>query len=390
MSEISFDNTEIAFRGKSDRDLKRAYRLFKLVGSPILVKIGKGMTNFANKIGLLPKGLIKKTIFRQFCGGETIRDCDGRIKELAKYNIGTILDYSVEGKTTESGFEETCKEIVATIECGNKRENIPFSVFKVTGIARSGLLEKANDPNAELTPAERKEFAEIHTRVDNICRRAFETGTPVFIDAEDSWMQDTIDRLAEAMMARFNKEKAMVYNTIQLYRHDKLEYLKTCHQKAKGNYKLGLKLVRGAYMEKERERAEDRGYISPIQPTKIACDADYNSALEYCIHNIDSISLCAGTHNEDSNLYLTTLMEKHGVERSDKRVYFAQLLGMGDHISFNLAFAGFNVAKYVPYGPVKEVIPYLLRRAEENTSVAGQTSRELNLIIKERKRRKNL
>ncbi len=388
MSELSFENTEIAFKSKSDKDLKRAYRLFKMVGKPWLVKLGKKLTTFMTSIGLLPKGIIRKTIFKQFCGGESINDCDSRIKELNDYGIGTILDYSVEGKTSSEDFERTCKEIIDTVEKANNQNEIPFSVFKVTGIARFGLLEKANNPENELTPEERKEFAEVHERVDRICRRAHETGTPVFIDAEESWIQDTIDRIADAMMARYNKEKVIVYNTIQLYRHDRLDFFRKSHQKAlQGNYKLGVKLVRGAYMEKERERAEEKNYPSPIQDNKANCDRDYDLALEFAIEHIDHISICAGTHNEDSSFRLTELMKAKGLANNDSRIYFAQLLGMSDHISYNLAHEEYNVAKYVPYGPIKEVMPYLLRRAQENTSVAGQTGRELSLIIKERKRR---
>lgn len=389
MSGISFDNTEIAFKSKSDKDLKKAYQLFKMVGKPWLVKLGNGFVKFLTRVGLLPKRLIKRTIFAQFCGGENIADCDSKIKELAEFNVGTILDYSVEGKTTQDDFDATCAEIIATIDKSNKEDSIPFSVFKVTGISRFGLLEKVNDPKAELTDAERREFAEVHTRVDSICRRAYETQTPVFIDAEDSWIQDAIDRLADAMMARYNKEIPIVFNTIQLYRHDRLDFLKSSHEKAKnGGYKLGLKLVRGAYMEKERERAEEKGYQDPINPDKKATDKCYDDALEYCIDNINGISICAGTHNENSSAYLCELMAKAGIDKGDKRVYFAQLLGMSDHISYNLSHAGYQVAKYVPYGPIKEVMPYLLRRAQENTSVAGQTSRELSLITREIKRRK--
>ncbi len=389
MSELSFENTEIAFKSKSDKDLKRAYRLFKMVGKPGLVRFGTKLTLFAKKIGLLPKGIIKKTIFKQFCGGESIKECDARIKELSDYGIGTILDYSVEGKTSSEDFERTCQEIIDTVEKANNQSEIPFSVFKVTGIARFELLEKANDPTNELTPEERKEFAEVHERVDRICRRAHETGTPVFIDAEDSWIQDTIDRLADAMMARYNKDRVIVYNTIQLYRHDRLDFFKKSHQKAvQGNYKLGVKLVRGAYMEKERERAQEKGYPSPIHKSKADCDQDYDLALAYSVEHINEISICAGTHNENSSIKLTQLMKDSGLSNDDSRIYFAQLLGMSDHISYNLAHQNYNVAKYVPYGPIKEVLPYLLRRAQENTSVAGQTGRELSLIIKERKRRK--
>ena len=378
---ISFENTAIAFQSKSDKDLKRAYRLFKLVGASWLVKMGKPLTILAIKLKLPIKGIIKRTIFRQFCGGESISECSSRIKELADSGIGTILDYSIEGKTEEVDFDATVEEIIATLEAGAGNSAIPFAVFKTTGITRFGLLEKANDIDSLLSNAEQKEMERLLTRMERIAKRAFESGTPVFIDAEETWIQDIIDRMAYDLMLKFNKEKAIVYNTIQIYRHDRLEHLKRETQIAKEKcYILGIKLVRGAYMEKERKRAEDKGYPSPIQPNKKATDTDFNLALEFLVENINYVSFCAGSHNEDSNLLLTQLMTKAGLQPDDKRVHFAQLLGMSDHISYNLAHEHYNVAKYVPYGPVTEVLPYLLRRADENTSVAGQTSRELSLI----------
>ena len=266
---------------------------------------------------------------------------------------------------------------------------IPFAVFKVTGISRFGLLEKLNDEKNELSEFERAEFAEVFKRVDRICNKAFEVGTPVFIDAEESWAQNTIDRLAESMIRKYNKEKAIVYNTLQLYRHDRLAYLKKQVESAKREgFIFAAKLVRGAYMEKERERAAEMGYPSPIQPDKVSCDNDFNAALKFSVDNLDYCNICCGTHNEESNLLLTELMEKKGIEKSDRRINFAQLLGMSDHISYNLAHHDYFVTKYVPYGPVKEVMPYLLRRADENTSVAGQTGRELTLLSKEIERRK--
>ncbi|MBN9293484.1 MAG: proline dehydrogenase family protein [Flavobacteriia bacterium] len=386
---LSFENTEIAFKSKSDKELKRAHFLFMLIGKPGLVKIGKAATNTALKIGLPVKGIIRNTIFRQFCGGETIEDCDAKIAELHRFGVGTILDYSVEGKTEEKDFDATAQEIIRTIEKAHGNEAIPFAVFKVTGISRFGLLEKINDLSAELNTDEKMEFQRLLERVDSICKRGFELNVPVFIDAEETWIQDAIDRLAVSMMAKYNREKGLIYNTIQMYRHDRLEYLKKCIELARiGGYHYGIKLVRGAYMEKERARAEKMGYPSPIQPDKAACDNDYNSALEVILKNIDILTLCAGTHNEDSSLLLAKKIEEHGLEKNDSRIYFAQLLGMSDHISFNLADEGYKVAKYVPYGPIKEVMPYLFRRAEENTSVAGQTSRELGLLQKEKARRK--
>ncbi|MBX2948608.1 MAG: proline dehydrogenase family protein [Crocinitomicaceae bacterium] len=386
---ITFDNTQIAFESKSDKDLNRAYRLFKLIGNRSLVKIGKPFTNFALSIGLPIKGIIRKTIFAQFCGGETIDECDATINKLGKFGIGTILDYSVEGKTSDEDFEHTTNEIIATILKGDGNDYIPFAVFKVTGIARFELLENANNHINSLTDTEKSEYEQLLERVDRICKAGFEKQVPVFIDAEETWIQDAIDRIAYEMMLKYNKETAIIYNTVQMYRHDRLAYLKKEIEAAKKDgIKYGVKLVRGAYMEKERARAQQKGYPSPIQPDKTTCDADYNRALEFLVSEIDTIALCAGSHNENSSLLLTELMEKHSIVPSDSRIYFAQLLGMSDHISYNLSKHGFNVAKYVPYGPIKEVMPYLLRRADENTSVAGQTGRELSLIIKEKKRRK--
>jgi proline dehydrogenase len=386
---ISFDNTEVAFGYKSDKDLKRAYRLFTLVGKPWLVRIGKWFTPIAFKLRLPVSGLIKRTIFRQFCGGETIDDCDDTIALLHKHGVGTILDYSVEGKVEEDDFDATCEEIIATLEKAKGNKAIPFAVFKVSGISRHGLLEKINDDNIELTDSERLEFADVALRVDRICGKAAAVNTPVFIDAEETWIQNTIDRLALSMMKKYNTHAAIVFNTVQMYRHDRLAYLKDIAEIAqREEFFLGIKLVRGAYMEKERERAQEKRYPSPIQADKASCDRDFDAALRFMVDRIEIFSICAGTHNENSSAMLAELIQEKGLESDDKRLYFAQLLGMSDHISFNLSNAGYLVAKYVPYGPVKEVMPYLLRRADENTSVAGQTSRELGLLIKEVKRRK--
>ena len=385
---ISFDNTEIAFKSKSNKSLKRAYFLFKIIGNPTMVKVGKVATNAALDLRLPIQGLIKKTIFAQFCGGEAIADCKNTIDLLGQYGVGTILDYSVEGKTSEEDFDATVSEIISTIETASKSKNIPFAVFKVTGISRFSILERANESIDNLSEKERSEYDTIVARIDKICKAAFENQIPVFIDAEETWIQDTIDRITHQMMQKYNKERAIVFNTVQLYRHDRLSFLTNAIDEARNNgYHYGVKLVRGAYMEKERARAKEKGYTSPIQPDKVASDNDFDKALDLVVTNIDIVSVCAGSHNEKSSLLLTELMKKNNIDKFDKRVYFAQLLGMSDHISYNLSHAGYNVAKYVPYGPVKEVMPYLLRRADENTSVAGQTSRELSLIMKEKKRR---
>lgn len=383
----SFENTEIAFQSKTNAQLKRAYLLFKIISFPIIVKIGKILTPIALKLHLPIKGLIKSTIFSQFCGGESISECSSTINNLGKYGVGTILDYSVEGQESLEEVENTVNEIIKTIERGANDPNIPFAVFKVTGVASFSLLEKVS-LDIPLSEKEQKEFQEIEERVERICQRAYACNLPVFIDAEESWIQKAIDDLAFKMMCKFNSERAIVYNTIQMYRWDRLKFLKASLDEAKNHsFVYGVKLVRGAYMEKERLRAEKLGYKSPIQETKEDTDKDFNAALEFICENHTYFALCAGTHNENSSMLLTHLMEKQGLLATNNRFYFAQLLGMSDHISFNLANAKYNVAKYVPYGPVKEVLPYLLRRADENTSVAGQTGRELSLIQKEKKRR---
>ncbi|MBI3521143.1 MAG: proline dehydrogenase family protein [Bacteroidetes bacterium] len=383
---ISFDNTENAFKAKSNSDLNRSYWLFKMVGNPALVKFGAKTAPIGLAIGF--KGLIKNTIFKQFVGGETINECDKTIAELGKYNIGTILDYSVEGKESEADFDACCKETIETIHKAKNDPHIPFCVFKVTGLARFDLLEKVSSGTV-LTEAETREYERVKQRVHSICKESHAAAQPLFIDAEESWIQPAIDDLADENMALFNKEKAIVYNTFQLYRKDRLDFLKQTIAKGKTNgFHVGAKLVRGAYMEKERARAVEKKYPSPIQDTKEDSDKDYNLALEECVKHIEIMGLCAGTHNEKSSLFLVELLNKYAIPHADKRIFFSQLLGMSDHISYNLALAGYNVAKYVPYGPVKEVLPYLIRRAQENTSVKGQTGRELGLIIKEKQRRR--
>ena len=397
---ISFDNTEIAFRSKNKQDLQRAYLLFKIIGAPAIVKLGKLLTPLALQIHLPIKGLIKKTIFKQFCGGESIQECDHAIEQLAAFGIGTILDYSVEGKTQEDDFEKTTQIIIETIEKSATDKHIPFAVFKITGIAQHHLLElvssqlratRKGENFREFTPSEKAGISAIMERIDRICAAAARHQTRLFIDAEETWIQTAIDQWAFDMMCKYNQTHCIVYNTVQMYRHDRLAYLHAEYERAKNaGIKYGVKLVRGAYMEKERARAQAMGYPSPIQPDKASTDKDYDAALDFLVANRAVFSVCAGTHNENSSMYLATLLHKEQVAPNDPKFYFAQLLGMSDHISYNLSDAGYQVAKYVPFGPVHEVLPYLLRRADENTSVAGQTSRELGLIIKERARRKQL
>ena len=385
---LSFENTEIAFRHSSNNALKRAYWLFKIINVNFLVKIGPPITNFAINIGLPVKGLIKATIFNHFCGGETIAECGNTIKNLANGGVGTILDYSIEGEDDEQVFDHTRDEIIRTIERASGDKAVPITVFKVTGVGRFSLLEKL-DAAQELTADEQKEWEKVQQRVLDICDKAFKLSIPVMVDAEETWIQKTIDLLALCMMNRFNKEKAIVYNTYQMYRHDKLQSIKDDYQQAVDEgFILGAKIVRGAYMEKERRRAVELGYPSPIQPNKEAADEDYNAALVFCVDHIDRIAFVAGTHNEQSCQLLAELLSDKDIDPKNPHVYFSQLLGMSDNLSFNLANANYNVAKYVPYGPIKAVLPYLFRRAQENTAIAGQMSRELSLIVKETRRRR--
>lgn len=387
--DFSFDNTEIAFKSKTNAELKQSYLLFKAIGYNWLVKAGPPLVNTAFTMGLPITGIIKKTVFKQFCGGESMNDCDATMNQLYSLGVGTILDYSVEGEEKEEAFNATTTETLETITKAKNNPKIPFCVFKVTGLARFDLLAKVT-AGESLTSTEESEYGRVKNRIYNICKTAHDNGVRIFIDAEESWIQGAIDDMAHEMMMTFNKERAIVYNTIQLYRHDRLAFLKQSHTHALANqYYLGVKLVRGAYMEKERERAEKMGYPSPIQPDKAASDHDYNEALRFCIQHIDRISICAGSHNEDSSRLLAQLMQDAGIAHNDARVYFSQLYGMSDHISFNLSHVGYNVAKYLPYGPVKAVMPYLFRRAAENTSVKGQAGRELSLISREVARRKN-
>ena len=347
------------------------------------------MTKFALFFRIPINRPVKATIFKQFCGGETIKECDKTIKDLSEHGIGTILDYSIEGKESEQDFDRTADVIIETIYKSKEEKSIPFAVFKISGICRFEILEKVSKNNVDVSM--KKEVMKVKERINRICEAAFKVKTSIFIDAEESWIQPAIDEWTNEMILKYNRGSAIVYNTLQMYRTDRLRYLKNILELSKKNKVIyGVKLVRGAYMEKERDRAKQKGYASPIQPDKNATDSDYNLALEFIVNNIEHFALCAGTHNEKSSLYLTELIKENNIQPNDHRFYFSQLLGMSDHISFNLAFNKYKVAKYVPFGPVKEVIPYLLRRARENTSVAGQTSRELGLIKKELDRRKKL
>ncbi len=386
---ISFENTETAFAYKSDAELKKANFIFSLVNHPWISAMATASVKLALNLRLPIEGIIKKTVFYHFCGGESIDKAEQAIHRLGQHHVAAILDYSVEGEKSEAGFEATAEETLRTIEKAHNTKNIPFCVFKPTGLASKDVLAKIQ-AGEKLSAEEEASWQRAVARFDRVCKKAHDYGIPIMIDAEDSWYQDPIDRIVLDLMIKYNKEKAIVYNTYQLYRTAGLPNLRNhFHEAVMHNVFFGAKLVRGAYMEKERERAAKMGYADPIHPNKEATDDAYNKALAFCIDNKQRVSVMCGSHNDYSNYYLTVLMEKHGMKPDDTRAWFAQLYGMSDNISFNLAKANYNVVKYLPYGPVRSVMPYLLRRAAENTSVAGQSSRELTLIRKELRRRRN-
>lgn len=392
--DLSFDNTETAFAYKTDQQLKNARRLLKTMHYPWFVKIGTRITPFVMKTGLPVDGIIRSTIFKQFVGGESLEETSITAASLAKHHVQVILDYGVEGKEGEESFEHATEEFIRVINYAATQPNIPFISIKVTGFARFSLLEKMNSAprlrsGVHDNEEEEAEQDRIYDRMYRICEVASEKGIGVLVDAEESWIQDPVDRLTIEMMRIFNKEKPVVYNTIQLYRHDRLQFLKMSHRIAsQKQFKMAVKLVRGAYMEKERSRAENMGYPSPIQPDKESSDRDYNAAVEYCMQHIDNIAFVVASHNEESNLLAARLLDKKNLPHNHPHVHFSQLYGMSDNITFNLAKAGYSVSKYLPFGPIRDVIPYLMRRAQENTSVSGQTGRELSLINKELQRRK--
>lgn len=390
MSEffLDFHDTATAFADKTNSELREKYRLFRLLNSPILNSLGTVATKFALSIGLPVEGLIKSTIYEQFCGGETIEECDDTIKKLAASNVGTVLDYSVEGKATEEDFDRTRDEIIRTIQRAKDDPNIPFAVFKATGVAPLGTLERLSR-RKKLDAKSQAKCERINKRVAEICEAAYKLDQPVFVDAEESWIQDAIDRLAAEMMARFNQERPIVYNTIQLYRTDRLDYLKNARRTARNEgYVYAAKLVRGAYMEKERDRAAEKGDPSPIHDTKQRTDQAYDDAIDYCLKHHKTMAFVAATHNEKSTARLAEQMANADIPHDHPGIFYSQLYGMSDNLSYVLAKAGFNVSKYVPYGPVADAVPYLMRRAKENSSAAGQMSRELQLIEEELKRRK--
>ena len=386
---INFENIKVAFADKSDKDLSRAYLLFQTISNPVISNTLTTFIKVAMWLHLPISWVIKATVYKHFCGGTTIENSQETIDKLWASHIGTILDFSAEGKENEEDFNLVMNETIASIQKAKSESSIPFSVFKPTGLARIALLEKISN-NSNLTKEEEIEKTSFEGRIENICQTASDNKVPLFIDAEESWIQGAIDDIAIKMMQKFNKNEAWIYNTLQLYRNDRVDHLEMLFKLAtEEKFFVGLKLVRGAYHEKEIERAKEEGYACPVHTIKEKTDKDYNKALTLCIENIDFVSVCAGTHNEESSALLVELLNKHNISKDDKRVYFSQLLGMSDHISYNAAKEGFNVVKYVPYGPVKDVLPYLIRRAEENTSIAGQMGRELTNIIEEKKRRRN-
>ncbi len=386
---VNFQDTRTAFEYKSNAELKKAYWLFKMMMNPKLVEMGSSLGLKAIRWGLpFTQTIVKKTIFEQFCGGTSLTETQKTINQLYEYKTLTILDFGAEAKETQADFNRTMSETLKAIDFGAMNLSVPVVSAKITGMARFALLEKIQRGD-ELIDKEKKEWKDALERIDVVCHHAKDKKVGIFFDAEESWIQDTIDGVVNSMMEKYNTGKVYVYNTYQMYRHDRLDYLIKSHEHALANgYKLGAKLVRGAYMEKERQRAEEKGYPSPIQPDKQATDTDFNSALQYCIEHYETISSCNATHNEFSSYFQAELIEQLGVPKNHPNINFCQLYGMSDHITFNLAKTGFNAAKYVPYGSVKDVVPYLIRRAQENSSVTGEMGRELSLVRREKARRR--
>lgn len=383
-----FDNTEVAFRLKSDSELERAYFLFRMIANEPLVRIGTAVTKFALNVHLPVEGLIRSTVFDHFCGGVNEKDCMPVVDRMFDVGVYSVLDFSVEGKESEDQFDKAAEKVIELTRFARHKEAMPFSVFKPTGMGRFDLWVKVS-AGKPLTREEEAEWQRLVDRYDRICQAAAECDIVLLIDAEESWMQKAADDLCEQMMEKYNREKPVVFSTLQCYLWDRLEYLKGAHKRAREKgFKLGYKIVRGAYMEKEHERAAEKGYKTPVCASKQETDSLFDDVTRYIMDNLDEIHLFLGTHNEQSSYLTMELLEQKGLPKNDPRVWFGQLFGMSDHITYNMAQQGYNIAKYVPFGPVKDVMPYLIRRAEENTSVAGQTSRELSLLKREKERRK--
>lgn len=387
---VSFDNTQTAFAGKSDNDLRKARWLFRLMGNSLVVDIGSHITQMALRLNLPVTSLVKQTIYSQFCGGETLTETEPTVSRLAEHSVSTILDYGVEAKESEEEFDQNVEEQLRAVHFADKNASVPYVSCKITGYASFSLLEALHS-GTPLSEDQQAAHSRLLGRLDRICSAAASSDVALYVDAEESWIQDGVDRMVDDLMARWNTQKPTVFNTIQLYRHDRLAFLKaSCARAAAQSYTLGVKLVRGAYMEKERDRAEQMAYSSPIHADKASVDRDFDDAILFCLDNIDCIAFCAATHNEDSCRLLVQETASRRIPLTHPHIHFAQLLGMSDHISYNLAQAGFNVSKYVPYGPVRDVVPYLIRRAEENRSIAGQMGRELRLVQEEVRRRAKL
>lgn len=385
---LSFNNTETAFAYLSDKELKKVHFIFSMMHYGWLVKAGSAIAPWALRIGLPVTNIIRRTLFKQFCGGEDLQEAAQTAQQLAKFKVGVILDYGVEAADGEGNYDQAVIEFKKAIEYAAQQANIPFISLKVTGFSRFALLEKIH-AHEILSGEEQQEFERVRQRIYHICKRAYEKNIGVLIDAEESWIQQPVDDLADEMMAAFNKEKGVIYNTFQLYRHDRLDFLKRSFNKSSdNNYILGAKIVRGAYMEKERKRAEEMNYPSPIQKDKNATDKDYNEAVSFCLDHTEDVAVFIGTHNEESSMLGARLLHDKGIPHNHPHIHFAQLYGMSDNITFNLAQAGYPASKYLPYGPVKDVMPYLIRRAQENSSISGQIGRELSLVNEELKRRK--
>lgn len=387
--KINIRNTEIAFANKTDAELKKMSQLFRLMSNNTLTKAMSSLGLIAIKLRLpFVRYIVKKTIYEQFCGGETLLECQTAIDKLYKHNALTVLDYGAEGKSGKEALDKVRDQTISAIQLAASNNSVPVVSCKITGIADDELLIKMQE-SSTLSTSDTMAVAKIEARLDSICSTAAELGVGVFIDAEESWMQISIDNLTEKMMKKYNHDQVIVYSTYQMYRHDKLSQLKSDYKKSRAEgYLLGAKLVRGAYMDKERARAKDLGYSSPIHKDKVSTDTDFNAGVQFCIEHYQHIGSCCASHNEKSNLHQANLIEQMGIDKKNSHLNFCQLYGMSDHLTFNLADAGYNVAKYVVYGPVKETVPYLIRRAQENASVTGEMGRELELISAEIKRRK--
>lgn len=384
---LDFSNTEIAYKYKSLADLKQAEWMFKMLNAPVIGTLGKSFLKFAVNVGLPVKGAIKATLYKHFVGGETLEDCLPQVEKLARFNVKSILDYSVEGTESEADHKKAVDELVRNIKFASQHKEIPFAVFKPTGFASTPILEKVSN-NIPLNAEEEKEFARIKERFELLAKTAYDQNVQLMIDAEETWIQKAIDDIAEELMAKYNREQVIIINTLQMYRKDRLAFLKNSYAIAQQKgYKLGIKFVRGAYMEKERKRAAEKGYPSPIQDTKEDSDRDFDAAVTFCLERINDIFTFIGTHNEKSSMLGANWLAEKGLPLNHPHVWFSQLYGMSDHISFNLGAQGYNVVKYIPYGPVASVTPYLIRRADENSSMAGQAGREMSLIRQEIERR---